>query len=618
MALASAIPSRAAATYAIMQAVQVSRVGSATFVDFTLDSKTFATLATAGTQVDITFPNTRPAADLAQHIDMDNSLGRLSVSGLTGESNSTAVSLSLADPMDATLLKLPKGDGIRLCLQPQAGSSAAVVSMVGSAVQTMDGGIPAAAETQKQITPSAGESTTPSLEGRAGEGSSPGLYDLDAYDSDVCSLFKSLAVQSKANIVLIGTIVSKVTVHFTQAPIDRAIDMLAKAAGLSYVLDNGTYFIGADKDMKIAYPNESPHYRMSEKVYQCNYVDASTLASTIVNVYDKTLLHVSVGAGERSNNMTSSGSSISSSGGSSSGSSGGSSGSTASGGSSSGSSSPTAGSIAAGSSTDTAHASREVILYGDADLVDQAYALAEQIDHRRKQIKIDMEIDDVAIGDSKQLGIQWALPQFTIPSNASSAGAAAASSGGSTGSSGGAGGSTNEIAVQATVSALRDQNKAKLLAAPSITLLDGEQGYILIGQRISYPLLTGYSQASTPIFSVAQEEVGIYLQVQAQITGDDEIMLSVYPQVSSITGYLNVNGASYPQVSTREQQTTVRVHAGDKVVIGGLINDQETRDFQTVPFLSQIPFFGNLFKYHNDNKTRDEVIMTITPTLVGD
>jgi type II secretory pathway component GspD/PulD (secretin) len=266
--------------------------------------------------------------------------------------------------------------------------------------------------------------------------------------------------------------------------------------------------------------------------------------------------------------------------------------------------SPSAGGVGT-SSTNTGRESREVILSGDEALVDQAYALAEQLDRRRKQVKIDVNITDVSLDNLKNLGIQWSFPQFGVHEGTPS--------GFSFGSF-----KRDPLNFEATMSALMDQNKAKLLAAPSIALLDGEQGYILIGQRVSYPLLTGYTQAQTPIFSVGQEEVGIYLQVKAQMTGEDEIMLSVYPQVSFITGYLNVNGASYPQVSTREQQTTIRVESGGKVVIGGLINDEDIRDEQNVPILSKIPFFGELFKYRNTHKTRDEVIMTITPQIISD
>jgi len=318
-------------------------------------------------------------------------------------------------------------------------------------------------------------------------------------------------------------------------------------------------------------------------------------------------LRVSIGALERTTALSGSGSSqgIDTGGGSGGGAGGAGGYSPNSGGGSTPGSTPSSGGTAGSSSTSTGRESREVILTGNADIVDQAYALCSQLDRRRKQIKIDVSIADVSMDDLQNLGIQWTFPQVGIHE----------------GTPNGirfGGFQRDPLSFEATMSALQDKNKAKLLAAPSISLLDGEQGYILIGQRVSYPLLTGYSQAQTPIFSVGQEQVGILLQVKAQMTGDGEIMLSVYPQVSFITGYLHVNGASYPQVSTREQQTTIRVHSGNKVVIGGLISDQDLHDDQNVPILSKIPLFGELFKFRNSHKTRDEVIMTITPQELAD
>src|SRR5262249_49103178 len=96
---------------------------------------------------------------------------------------------------------------------------------------------------------------------------------------------------------------------------------------------------------------------------------------------------------------------------------------------------------------------------------------------------------------------------------------------------------------------------------------------------------------------------------------DGDVILSIYPQVSTITGYLNINGASLPQISTREQQTTVRVRDGETIVIGGLIRDDELKSIQRVPILSRIPLFGELFTYRSKTRTRTELIITITPEV---
>src|SRR5207249_3963352 len=115
-----------------------------------------------------------------------------------------------------------------------------------------------------------------------------------------------------------------------------------------------------------------------------------------------------------------------------------------------------------------------------------------------------------------------------------------------------------------------------------------------------------------------EERVGIYLQVAVHVTGDGEVTLTLYPQVSSVTSFLTVNGASYPQISTREQQTTVRVKDGQQIVIGGLIQDQEIRNLQKVPILADIPLFGELFTWRRHTHNKTEVVIMISPEILKD
>jgi type II secretory pathway component GspD/PulD (secretin) len=77
-----------------------------------------------------------------------------------------------------------------------------------------------------------------------------------------------------------------------------------------------------------------------------------------------------------------------------------------------------------------------------------------------------------------------------------------------------------------------------------------------------------------------------------------------------------VNGASYPQIATREAQSTLRLKSGESLVMGGLFEDVETSQLQKVPILGDIPFFKELFRHRNISKTRDQVIIMVTPTIV--
>ena len=245
-------------------------------------------------------------------------------------------------------------------------------------------------------------------------------------------------------------------------------------------------------------------------------------------------------------------------------------------------------------------------MWGEETLIAQALIMARRLDVHRAQVKISVTIADVSLDALRQLGIKWSWSDFSVTETASR--------------------DINfgtfthaPVNITAALSALEQNNQAKVLASPSMSVLDGERGYVLIGDRLLFPKLIGYTQASTPIFDKEEVRVGIYLQVAAQIGANGEMTLTIYPQVSTVTGYLTLpNMGSYPQISTREQKTTVRVKDGEKIVVGGLIQEQDINNVQRVPFLSRIPLFGELFTHRQHTHSKSEVIITITPQILKD
>jgi len=141
------------------------------------------------------------------------------------------------------------------------------------------------------------------------------------------------------------------------------------------------------------------------------------------------------------------------------------------------------------------------------------------------------------------------------------------------------------------------------------------RGFILIGERRLFPKLTGYSSAQTPIYDQSEVRVGIYLQLAVDMTDGDDMILTLYPQVSAVTGALKVGDSIYPQVSTREQQTTVRARSGQTIVIGGLLKEAEVDSLRGVPGLSKIPLLGELFKFRSKTKVKSELVIMITPEI---
>jgi len=326
-------------------------------------------------------------------------------------------------------------------------------------------------------------------------------------------------------------------------------------------------------------------------VYRASYIRADRLVATLKQLFKPEQLQVAVGPDEYSSPGLDRSTAKTLGGG--------------------GSSSTPAQSVpAAGSGAGT----RAVILMGGATLVATALDLCRQLDVPRKQVRFSVKITNFDYAWLRQFGASWnwnkaTLTEVSTGTSASGAPLTSLSLGIL---------KRNPLFVEAAISASESKNSTALKAIPSITVLDGDQGYILIGERYLYPKLTGYTQAQTPIYDKEEVQTGIYLSLGVQVSQSDDMVLTLFPQVSSIIGYLQANGASYPQVATMEQQTSVRVRDGETVVIGGLLNEREITRASGIPGLMHIPFLGRLFRSDaKDVRTADLVVM-ITAEIVKD
>lgn len=259
------------------------------------------------------------------------------------------------------------------------------------------------------------------------------------------------------------------------------------------------------------------------------------------------------------------------------------------------------------------HLSKQLILVGHESTVAEAREMLAKLDRPREQVRLRLKVVEVSTEALRKLGVSYDFSKYSIRETASAADT-------------GSGGGLNSlkilqlghlpISIDATLSALETHNYSRTLAEPNLSILDGERGYILIGQKLTYPKLTGYSPAQTPIYDKEEIPVGIYVQFALDLVGNGDMILAVYPQVSTVTGYLSAGGASYPQIGTSEQHTVVRVHINETLVIGGLISEQQIKDLSEIPFLGKIPILGELFRNRTRGASKKDLVIMITPELI--
>ena len=162
-----------------------------------------------------------------------------------------------------------------------------------------------------------------------------------------------------------------------------------------------------------------------------------------------------------------------------------------------------------------------------------------------------------------------------------------------------------------TINALLSKGDAKILARPKLTTISGREAHIMIGDHI--PVLTTSTSGGSTTTSITYVDAGIKLTYTPTVTADGSITAKVRTEVSSAT---LVTAISNYKITAREAETTVCMKDGDTMVIGGLIGSEETKNNTAVPFLSNVPIVGGLFKNVTNSKTDNEVIIFLTARVV--
>lgn len=158
---------------------------------------------------------------------------------------------------------------------------------------------------------------------------------------------------------------------------------------------------------------------------------------------------------------------------------------------------------------------------------------------------------------------------------------------------------------------------ARVLANPKIATLNGRKASMLVGSRIPFVItgtvFAGGGAAATQ--QVQREEVGIKLNITPLINADGYITTLIEPEVSSVIGFKGQNN-DLPVIATRQASTTVRLRDGGSVIIGGLLSEEKTTVVAKVPFLGDIPILGYLFQHKATQTVKKDLVIEVTPRIL--
>jgi general secretion pathway protein D len=266
-----------------------------------------------------------------------------------------------------------------------------------------------------------------------------------------------------------------------------------------------------------------------------------------------------------------------------------------------------------------------LVLVGTAREVLRALELLRKVDVKQPQVVIEAKVLDVSEGSLKSLGLSWGFLQSGEVRRLDREGNAPFPIGDKRFPTQQSGGFNRDgqlgldfnfvkkpIDFSVTLNALAEDRRNRLLASPRVATLDGRPATIFIGDEVNYVKLIQQTPQGANV-QTDSVQAGIILRVLPRVHEDNSITLHIQPEVSVITGFLDVpGGGRLPQLARRNTDTTIRVGNGETVVIGGLIREADIKTIQKVPLLGDLPFLGYLFRRTNSNREKSEIIITLT------
>jgi len=169
--------------------------------------------------------------------------------------------------------------------------------------------------------------------------------------------------------------------------------------------------------------------------------------------------------------------------------------------------------------------------------------------------------------------------------------------------------------VDATLEAIAINNDVQLLARPSLTVTNNQEGEIQIGSQVPVEQGQSLGNAGVATTNIQYRDTGIVLSITPQINNEGIVNLVLRQELSSVDGgSTGVN--DNPVFNNQEINTTVVVRNGENVVLGGLIQT-DTENLNTgVPGLNRVPVLGKLFSYQQETVERRELFIVLRPEII--
>ncbi len=278
-----------------------------------------------------------------------------------------------------------------------------------------------------------------------------------------------------------------------------------------------------------------------------------------------------------------------------------------------------------------------LIVRGTPDQIALAEKLVDDLDKPHAEVIVDIAVMQISRDRSRTLGLSPPTSasvtlqsnlNSTTPTTGTTTTTTTSSSTSSTGLNLNTLGNLNATDFQVTIpsanlSAVMGDSDTKLIQNPQIRSLDNQKASLKIGERL--PIATGSFQPGiggvgiNPLVNTQFQyiDVGVVIEITPHVHSDREVSLKISMEVSSEIGQANIGGITQPIIGQKKVDLgEIRLRDGESSLIGGILDDSQTKSLSGIPGLAQIPILKYLFGQTTTDHSSDETVFAITPHVV--
>jgi type IV pilus assembly protein PilQ len=393
---------------------------------------------------------------------------------------------------------------------------------------------------------------------------------LEFSDADVRKIFQLIAEVSNLNFLIADDVTGTISIKLVNVPWDHALDVILETKGLEMKRDGNIVQIKPKGKFKTQEQEDAELKKERERrmelqtvVFDINYSTVDDVATQLKTVATQRE-GVSISPDKRTN---------------------------------------------------------RVIVTDIAPAIERMRFLLKNLDIPEKQVMIEARIVEATSTFTRDLGVQWGIHYKdgsasvlginqldtgfggVVTPPPSSGFQSSDSPGGAIGLSFGK--LTSNIQIDMRLSAAASAGLIKIVSTPKVVTLNNKAAKISQGQSIPYQTVSAEGTKTEFI------EAALTLEVTPHITADGSVSMKIKASNNS------AGVGSPPPINKKEATTEMQVKNGETTVIGGIYVDSDSSNDQGVPYLSDIPLIGWLFKSNTTTKTKTELLIFITPKIVS-